>query len=684
MFSFPELFGGYVSEDVCTAFAEVRMDNCILKKESREFELSVFSEKYIPRSTVLRFKNEVKAVLQLNAFDLLQTFAPDAFCSDACADITDELRISNPALNGYFNAADYTLDGNTVTVTLKYGGLSNIKDNEFEKQFCSVVSKRFSRSVTVVFDGQLENIEIKLPPEEKSDASHTPIRFSAPKTQRSPRDISFEKRDDIPENGLAYLDDPRLFYGRSIDNNVKAMIDITEDDSEICCFGEVFGYDIRKINTRRGERNIVKFSFSDHTNSLNASMFMDPEKMGDIAPIKNGAYILVNGKYEFDDFRHEYIVNPKAIALLQPYEERDTHDGEKRVELHCHTNMSANDAVSSAGDIIKRAYKWGHKAVAITDHGVVQSYPAAAAAVAGIRKGGGEFKVIYGVESYFVDDINNNVEGLNAKQLARYRHHQIILVKNLKGLKNLYRLISEAHVNDFKGKPITYRSKLDKLREGLIVGSACEQGELYKAVVDGKDHDELVRIASYYDYLEIQPIGNNAFMVRESSLPDKTDKKTGQVIPNRFRNVTSVEVIKDFNRKIVEIADELGKPVVATGDVHFLKKTDGVIRQIVMAGQGFDDIGNQAPLYFKTTDEMLGDFDYFGDRAKEFVIDNPNKIADMISGDVIPVPEGNYPPVIRRLGRASSVKYAGTMPTEFTAIPCRILLKKGLIRSLIP
>ena len=646
MFSFPELFGGYVSDDICIALAEVRIDNCILKKESREFELSVFSETYIPRDTVLRFKNEVKTALQLSTFDLSQTFAPDAFCSEACADITDELRISNPSLNGYFNAADYRLDGDTVTVTLKFGGLLNIKNNEFEKQFRSVVGKRFSRSVTVEFEGQLESVDIKLPPEERVESQHTTARPSAAKTQRLSRDISFEKRDDIPENGLAYLDDPRLFYGRSIDNNVKAMIDITEDDSEICCFGEVFGYDIKKINTRRGERNIVKFSFSDHTNSLNASMFMDPEKMGDIAPVKNGAYILVNGKYEFDDFRHEYIVNPKAIALLQPYEERDTHDGEKRVELHCHTNMSANDAVSSAGDIINRAYKWGHKAVAITDHGVVQSYPAAAAAVAGIRKGGGDFKVIYGVEAYFVDDVNNNVEGLNAKQLAHYRHHQIILVKDLKGLKNLYKLISEAHVNDFKGKPITYRSKLDKLREGLIIGSACEQGELYKAVVDGKDHDELVRIASYYDYLEIQPIGNNAFMVRESSLPDKTDKKTGQAIPNRFRNVTSVEVIKNFNRKVVEIADELGKPVVATGDVHFLKKTDGVIRQIVMAGQGFDDIGNQAPLYFKTTDEMLKDFDYFGDRAKEFVIDNPNKISDMVSGDVIPVPEGNYPPVI--------------------------------------
>ncbi|MBP3706148.1 MAG: PolC-type DNA polymerase III, partial [Clostridia bacterium] len=383
-----------------------------------------------------------------------------------------------------------------------------------------------------------------------------------------------------------------------------------------------------------------------HTNSLNATLFMDKEKMGDIAPLKNGAFILVNGTYEFDDFKKEFIVKPKAIALLQKYTQTDDYDGEKRVELHCHTNMSAKDAVSSAGDIIKQAYSFGHKAVAITDHGVVQAYPAAAAAVKGIRKSGGDFKVIYGVEAYFVDDIKYDVTKMNAKELSKIRHHQIILVKDFTGLKNLYKLVSKAHIKDFHGRPITFRSNLDKHREGLIIGSACEQGELYSAIIDGKTDDELREIAKYYDYLEIQPLGNNEFMVRASTYPDKTDKKTGQIIENRFKNVTSLEVIKDFNRKVVELGDELGIPVVATGDVHFLKKSDGIIRQIVMAGQGYDDIENQAPLYLKTTAEMLSEFEYFGDRAKEFVIDNPNKIADMVSGDVIPVPDGNFPPVI--------------------------------------
>ena len=358
------------------------------------------------------------------------------------------------------------------------------------------------------------------------------------------------------------------------------------------------------------------------------------------------AMLLVNGSYEFDNYKHEFIVKPKAMALLQKYTETDDYEGEKRVELHCHTNMSAKDAVSSAGDIVEQAFKWGHKAVAITDHGVVQAYPAAAEAVKKIRKSGGDFKVIYGVEAYFVDDINNDITGLNAKQISKMRNHQIILVKNLTGLKNLYKLVSQAHIEDFKGKPITLRSKLEQLREGLIIGSACEQGDLFKAIVDGKTDDELIKIAQFYDYLEIQPIGNNMFMVRESGKPDKRNEKTGEITPNRFRHINSQEALKNLNRKVVEIADKLGKPVVATGDVHFLKKSDEIIRKILMAGQGFDDFDNQAPLYLKTTQEMLDDFSYFGERAKEFVIDNPNKIAEMVNDDVIPVPEGNYPPVI--------------------------------------
>lgn len=652
---FSQIFDTGLSADISEIFGSTVIEKCSLDTDERALNAELKAEKYITAESRNELVNQLKNALKLNECHIACIFSEDALIPAACADIVAELKVKNAALNGYFNGAEFKLKNNNVKITLKFGGYDTITDCGFENAFKRIIKDRFGRDITVSFDGQLEKVEIDLPPAEPAQPVRRPERQAAEPRQSAParpaapkKEIKFEKREGRPENGIVYLDNPQQFYGRGgISNHTRDMISITGDDTEIACWGEVFGLETRDIKTKRGtDMTIVNFSFSDHTNSLNASLFIDTHRMGDIAPLKDGAFILVNGSYEFDNYKKDFVVKPRAMALLQKYTEKDEHEGEKRVELHCHTNMSAKDAVSSADAIVRQAYEWGHKAIAITDHGVVQAYPAAAGAVKAIRKSGGDFKVIYGVESYFVDDVNNDVKDLNAKQTAKFRYHQIILVKNLTGLKNLYKLVSEAHLHDFRGKPLTMRSKLDKLREGLILGSACEQGELYRAIIDEKPEDELLRIADYYDYLEIQPLGNNAFMVRESSYPDKKDKKTGAVIPNRFKKVTDFEVIKSFNRKVVELADKLGKPVVATGDVHFLKKSDDIIRKILMAGQGFEDFDNQAPLYLKTTDEMLADFDYFGERAREFVIDNPNRIADMVDGDVIPVPDGNYPPVI--------------------------------------
>ena len=652
---FSQIFDTGLSADISEIFGSTVIEKCSLDTDERALNAELKAEKYITAESRNELVNQLKNALKLNECHIACIFSEDALIPAACADIVAELKVKNAALNGYFNGAEFKLKNNNVKITLKFGGYDTITDCGFENAFKHIIKERFGRDITVSFDGQLEKVEIDLPPAEPAQPVRRPERQAAEPRQSAParpaapkKEIKFEKREGRPDNGIVYLDNPQQFYGRGgISNHTRDMISITGDDTEIACWGEVFGLETRDIKTKRNtDMTIVNFSFSDHTNSLNASLFIDTHRMGDIAPLKDGAFILVNGSYEFDNYKKDFVVKPRAMALLQKYTEKDEHEGEKRVELHCHTNMSAKDAVSSADAIVRQAYEWGHKAIAITDHGVVQAYPAAAGAGKAIRKSGGDFKVIYGVESYFVDDVNNDVKDLNAKQTAKFRYHQIILVKNLTGLKNLYKLVSEAHLHDFRGKPLTMRSKLDKLREGLILGSACEQGELYRAIIDEKPEDELLRIADYYDYLEIQPLGNNAFMVRESSYPDKKDKKTGAVIPNRFKKVTDFEVIKNFNRKVVELADKLGKPVVATGDVHFLKKSDDIIRKILMAGQGFDDFDNQAPLYLKTTDEMLADFDYFGERAREFVIDNPNRIADMVDGDVIPVPDGNYPPVI--------------------------------------
>ncbi len=665
MYSFESLFGSYINKGALENFRGATVTLCNLDTENRTLNLHINCKKHIAQNAVIAFREEIKAALQLQSIELELCFAPECFNAEAAADVVAEIRAKSVVLNGFFNSAEYSYENNTVVINLKFGGYERILESKFPEHFKLEVKKKYGVEVDVRFEGQLEDVEIKRPEptEAPMQVPAAPKSADAPKKSEEPEiKYDYKPRDGLP----VYLESARLFYGRKINTDVVKLSHVIapngpDESVTIAAWGQVFGTDISVRDTKRGGKMaIAKFFFSDGTNSFSANLKkfydakyskdMDGESKEFVEELKknlyDGANVIVNGEYSFDRWLNDFVVDVKALASLKKYEETDDHEGMRRVELHCHTNMSAKDAVSSAGDIIKRAHKWGHRAVAITDHGVVQAYPAAAEALSKIRKSDPDFKVIYGVENYFIDDTRYKIEGLTTKEIGKLRNHMIILVKDLVGLRNLYELVSYSHLNTFHGRPVILRSKLDTLREGLIIGSACEQGELYRAVIDGKPREELMEIARYYDYLEIQPLGNNEFMVRDSALPDKTDKKTGAVIPNRFRNVVSIEVVKNFNRKIVEIADELGLPVVATGDVHFLKKEDGIIRQIVMAGQGFDDIENQAPLYFKTTDEMLADFEYFGERATEFVIDNPNKIADMISGDVVPVPAGNYPPVI--------------------------------------
>ncbi len=662
MYSFGELFDKYLSAETLEKFSSAEIDGCKLDSENRSLNLKLHIDTYIPHAKTNALREEIKHALKLENATLEITFASSAFCVFAVEDIVAEVRAKNIIFNGFFNEAQYTLDGNNLNITLKYGGYTKIQEGNFEKIFKTLVKNRFDVDVNITFDGVLEDAPIILPDPEPVVHKSPEKAKSAPKAEAAQEEkkYDYKPKDNLP----VYLESAKLFYGRKIDTNVKKLSEVMlpQNDGEsvyVCAWGEVFGCESKTLDTKRGGKMVkVKFYFSDTTNSFSASLtkFFDPKYtknmdeaaadfLNDVAPLKNGACVIVNGDYSYDSWSRDFVLDVKSLATIKKYEETDDFDGEKRVELHCHTNMSAKDAVASAGDIINRAYKWGHKAVAITDHGVVQAYPAVAEAVGKIRKGGGEFKAIYGVENYFIDDTRYDISELSNKEIAKLRNHQILLVKDLVGLKNLYKLVSDSHLNNFYGRPIILRSQLDTHREGLIVGSACEQGELYRAIIDGKDEKTLLEIADYYDYLEIQPLGNNEFMVRDSVKPDKVDKK-GNVTPNRFKNVTNIDVVKDFNRKVVELADKLGKPVVATGDVHFLKKEDGIIRQIVMAGQGFDDIENQAPLYFKSTTEMMEDFSYFGDRAYEFVVTNPNKIADMVSDEVIPVPKGNYPPVI--------------------------------------
>ncbi len=666
---FSELFGSACSPNLNEILKDVKVTACVPDMEHRSLTVQFFSRSYVSNETMRELENALKSTLKLDTINLIITFAPEALNQGAIADIAEKLKFKNPKINGYLNGANYIITGeNEINMELKFGGEEVLKSVKFAEQLSALTESEFGKKVKVSYTGILDadaaEIPLPEPPPEEPKTVSKPQRTSSVKAPEIKKmTFDYKPKDNLP----VYLESAQLFYGRKTDTKVIKLCDIVppsdpDDTVKITAWGEVFGTDIVVRDTKRGGKMATaKFSFSDGTNTVNAVIkkFFDPKYSKNmesdskdfvegLKPLKDGSFVLVTGDYGFDKWSGDYFVNVTGIAAIQKYEETDDYEGEKRVELHCHTNMSAHDGVMPASDVINQAFKWGHKAVAITDHGVVQAYPEMAAAVSKIRKNGGDFKVIYGVESYFIDDTRHSLEGLTNKEIGRLSNHQIILVKDLVGLKHLYELVSDANLNHYHGapgRPIVMRSKLDTLREGLILGSACEQGELYKAIIDGEDEEKLLEIASYYDFLEIQPLGNNEFMVRDSAKPDKVDKK-GVVTKNKFRHVTSLEVIKDFNRKVVSLADKLNKPVVATGDVHFLKKEDGILRQIVMAGKGFTDVENQAPLYFKTTKEMLNDFAYFGDRAKEFVIDNPNKIADMISDEVIPVPKGNYPPII--------------------------------------
>ena len=603
--------------------------------------------------------------------------------------------------------------------------------------------------------------------------------------------------------------------GKNIYDTPVPMNQVTEDIGRMTVMGEVAAFDIK--DTKTGATKIVTFSMTDYLGSVNCKLFLGGKNSRETAggiqalaetlsnALRPGSWVKARGSYRYDDFKHEMVLMVNDLmAAEKPV--REDKSPEKRVELHCHTTYSTMDACATASDLIKQAKKWGHKAIAITDHGVVQAFPEAFGAA---KKN--DIKLIPGCEGYLIDDDAGIVEdargqviddcawvvldvettGLNThadeiieigavriehgvevaefselinpgrpvpdkvveitgitsamlrdkralmevmpefakfcegavlvahnasfdmsffrrafrqagfpfdftildtlalvrnqyphnkshklgtmcKQLGisllnahravhdaratsllllkvvqeiqqekhnqtldelntcfptdpgKQSYHIILLAESQVGMAHLYRLISEGHLNYFHRTPRIPRSLITKYREGLIVGSACEAGELFRAVLDGRDQKTLEKIASFYDYLEIQPIGNNAFLKREGTVADD-------------------EGLRDLNRRIVELGDKLGKPVCATGDVHFMNPTDSVYRAILLASKGFEDADYQPPLYFRTTDDMLEEFKYLGrDKAREVVITNPNAIADRI-GDVkifIPHPEG--------------------------------------------
>lgn len=393
--------------------------------------------------------------------------------------------------------------------------------------------------------------------------------------------------------------------------------DIHSESGVVTVEGELFKKDSR---TTKSDSKLVTLFVTDKRTSICIKAFVVNQKWDDINTHLNpGDGVKVKGQAQWDRFDNCTVIMADSIEKVEKKERSDTYP-EKRVELHAHTKMSAMDGLNDVGHMIKTAEKWGHKAVAVTDHGVVQAFPDASHA-------GKDIKILYGCEGYLLEDRDLINEDGSINYKGRGTNHVIIFARNRQGMKNLYKLVSMSHLDYFYKKPRIPKSVLSKYREELIVGSACEAGEIYRAILAGESEEEMKRLVGFYDYLEIQPLVNNKFLIENGSVKNEDE-------------------LMENNRKIVALGDKYGKPVVATCDSHYFDAEEALYRRIIMAGQGFKDVEGDEGLYFRTTDEMMEEFRYLGeDVAYKVVIENPNMIADMIER-MMPVPEGKFPPKI--------------------------------------
>ncbi|MDR2655495.1 MAG: PolC-type DNA polymerase III [Oscillospiraceae bacterium] len=774
-------------------------------------------------------------------------YCGELFSSKYLPELVQLLRRDNLRVNGFFDGAKASFDGAAFDIALKNGGVDIFNEGGLcERALKKYIFDEFGLDVKISFSGLLRAVrdEFPEPPYESFPEALPPVEtppwevfpqtppVSSPKPRQPKNPFDFKKYGFIP-------DSQNVVLGRAFGGELRPISEITSESGKTGVWGDVFH--VEKRSSRDEKRNIYSIYISDYSDSIILKIIELADASSGLDSVKSGDTLCAQGAAAFDEFDKTVIIRAKNIISVKKQSLTDKAP-EKRVELHLHTNMSAMDAVNDPKDLVRRACEWGHKAVAITDHGVVQAFPEVMETVAKIRGDGRDFKAIYGVEAYFVNDAANIVSGWHdcalssetivfdlettglsvtsermteigavkirggevleefntfvnpekpvpqkitqltgitdemlkdapaesealrkffeftggcslliahnsdfdgaflreaAKrcgskcdfsfldtltlsrflypdlknhkldtlvkhfQLGKFNHHRasddsrilaqvyfkmaekleedfrverisqinsalsalsksgdairklpsyhmIILVKNKTGLKNLYRLISASHLDYFyKKKPRIPRSLLDKYRDGLIIGGACEAGEIYRAVAAKKEFSELLKIAAYYDYLEIQPLGNNNFMIQNGKAQDE-------------------EELRENNRTIVKLGETLGIPVAATGDVHFLNKKDEIFRQILAAGQGYNDSGNHVPLYFKTTDEMLEEFAYLGEeKAFEVVVTNTNFIAGQVE-HIRPIPEGTYTPAIEgaeqdleRISRAKALELYG-------------------------
>lgn len=821
--SFDAMFGSYIKDVADTE--DIKMGEVLsieIDKENRVLFITTCFENVVKKKALFACEAVLLDALSLKKVEIKPKYTPDKFTCEAFLDMVPLLKKRTPLANGFFQNCTATFVENMLKIELKNGGQILIENN-IDRLIAKMIHDEYSFLPQVEFTGVLEvsDEHLKKTYDEMPKSDSTPFsadEVTSGKATGSPKKESAPKKDKfetiIFKNFGILCKDCEVIQGRKIAETPKPLKDVSLEDGRVVVCGEVFFVE-NKI-TKDNRKVIITIQFTDYTGSNSIKIIEEIDKAKKYDKMSKGSIVLLRGDVSYDKYDNEITLRPSDISVMKKVNRVDTAEN-KRVELHMHTHMSAMDALTPTDVLVNTAFEWGHKAIAITDHGVAQAFPDAMNAVSKIRKGGGEFKIIYGVEGYYVNDDGNVVVGrqnatfddtfivfdtettglncasermteigaikvrngevigefntfvnpqkeIKAKiteltgityemvkdapledealrmfcdfagddilvahnagfdmgfintglvrcginkeftsidtvglarklypelkrhklnlvaehlNLGDFNHHracddakvlaeiflcmqkkmseefhikevaqindfvsseastkkaksfhQIILVKNKIGLKNLYRLISFAHLKNYYKRPRILKSDLLANREGLILGSACEAGELFRALLEGKNWSELCKIAEFYDYLEIQPTANNSFLIRNGTVEDE-------------------KALQDFNKTIVRLGEHLNKPVVATCDVHFLNKGDSVFREILMSGMKFADAAMQPPLFLRTTDEMLEEFAYLGkEKAYEVVVTNTNVVADMVDGDIVPIPPGTFTPTI--------------------------------------
>ncbi|MBQ8545827.1 MAG: PolC-type DNA polymerase III [Clostridia bacterium] len=828
-------FKKYTPSTEMLSFMDFEVLNTKADVENRIIEVVVSFPYIVSKSTLFRFEQEIKSAYELNQMKIVPSYPPALFNQSYMDELIKEAYREGPISKGFFQdySVEFSLEKIVIKVPFIRGGIDLLDNGQTGNIISKIINREFGLDIPVyieqredykknveMFESQKLNILKHALEEYKASQSaqqaqkedNTPQRSDFKRSNSfSSDEVSFENNGTTIKCGHTVFDISSKEYvtGGEIEiNNVVPIRNLSVGMRNVCVLGTVF--EITEKQVKRGTITLINIGITDKDSSIYIKINVPTEKRAEeLSYFKNGCSYAIKGNIKIDDFDGEIYLSYTDISKIAIVKRMDNAP-EKRVELHLHTKMSQMDATIDPEEIVKLAKEWGHKALAITDHGNVQAFPPVMLASEKVG-----MKIIYGMEAYFVNDSSKSIYGekitkfdeefcvfdlettglsnindkiteigavilKNGEIIERYNtfvnpertiperiveltgitdemvkdarkidevlpeflkfvgnrtlvahnanfdvgfirracndagidfkctyldtvalskfinpelkkhklnsladyfnlgefnhhracddaemlanvlecmleklrgegvydtaginhlmnknadpltipsNHQIILVKNKTGLKNLYKLVSHGFLDYYKRHPRIPKSLLVEHREGLIIGSACEAGELFQAILDNRSDDDVEQIAEFYDYLEIQPICNNMFLIAEGK-------------------ASSVEDLKNLNRRIVQLGEKLGKPVVATCDAHFINKEDEITRKILLSGQKYKDADNDTGIYFRTTEEMLKEFEYLGEeKAYEVVVTNTNKIADMIDYDAIrPFPKGTFTP----------------------------------------